>query len=1805
MNNEIQENKFKFAYESLEAIRTRLLDLTMRNPLLSFKHPKGKSVQIIDEVPNQIADFLKSGKSFVFVPIPDPTKKQLIESGLIDVNQSLDASNNYPAVEAWAKKLGFNTSFELPMHSSDDKKHTDDFLQTLLYPAQLESRLRAIKSQAELSIEETGNNILFLVLGFLEWDEHDSEKRKHAPLFTLPVKLERGVLNPNKGAFDYSIKLLDDLILTNITLKEKLKNDFGLVLPDLLDEHTPEEYFALVESTILKHQPKWCLKRQASLVLLNFSKQAMYEDLNPSNWPKGHEIEQHPVIKRLFGGGDEYLDADYQQEYEIDKIEEINTKFPIIYDADSSQHSALIDAINGENLVIEGPPGSGKSQTITNLIAASINSGKRVLFVAEKMAALNVVKDRLDRAGLGEFCLELHSHKTNKLSILTSLLRQVEMRGKYATPQQLQVNIDQYEAFKSKLNGYVSEVNKLWKNTGLTIHEIMNKVVRLRNKTAINPEAYRIDSLNDAEITPIFRNEIVDNGLLLADIFVQVQRQSESGSIQDHYWYGVDKEHFLDFEQTELCDSLLSWNTHLQNLEEVYVDICRQLEIALDANGSSISQIKELKVSLCSLPELKGCEVFEAISFVGENLDLTQQVFQIYKDVHERLLLISKVFQKDFLTDVNKIQIVTNHTQSLRSLTDNPYMKIADFSESHNAICDLLSYLKQIQERFDLIKRSIPSELQDVFKISNHHFIEVKTLINMINGLPVDLWQYRNEVFDSPDTDAVLSQLAGLIEEAAFLHKELTTVFDLENLPDVHEIEKQFNILSNGGLFKFLSGPWRESKVFILGFVKKKISLKQIQNLIPKLIEYKIKIDTASQVSNKHKFIHNYYQGVDTPIDKMIAVREWYKAVRNEYGYGFAERVKIGVSLFTLDRELAYAISSDYEKELKTQIQKSNLLIQSLKEKFGLFDKNSNMTGLYLDEISGVAALLDTLEKALSYLSPALLTESIDLKTLLESSSQIKEVLGLNKQFEDVIRDSKASKLLQYWPLSIQLGSFDANLYKSGRETINLFNALAENSHIYHWMHKDYTAKKYTQLCASGQALKDAVEREENARAKFAKDGNVQLNHWLTPCLDTVASIASRNKLALNNPNWLSTWAKYVQIRNRLSKNGLATIISGLENKHVLPEMLADVIELIICHHLAKEVIKDNQIISEFGGVEQNAIIKYFREYDNEIIKLQRKQIAFNASRQKLPQGITTGRVGNFTELGLIKHEASKKTRHIAVRSLLDRASNSIQALKPCFMMSPMSVAQYLKPGHFNFDLVIMDEASQILPEDALGVIARGKSVVIVGDPKQLPPTRFFQSSNTVDDEAEDLTTLEETESILESVMSNFKTRRLRWHYRSKHESLIAFSNKHFYDSDLVLFPSPMQNSPEFGIHYKKVHGGRFNERRNRTEAEAVIKEAISVLLNGKNESVGIVAMNSQQRDEISMLLELAIKDNPSLQKVIESNQKETIFVKNLENVQGDERDVILISMTYGSANVGERVPQRFGPINSADGWKRLNVLFTRAKKRMHIFSSMSSTDILLTERSQKGVKALRAFLEYCESGHLNNSVITGKEPDSDFEIAVISALKEYGYECEPQLGVAGFFLDIAVRNPHKQGHFLLAIECDGATYHSAKSARDRDRLRQDILEGLGWEVCRIWSTDWFDNPDAQLKPILSRLAQLTEKYAEDEVVLSAPKADAETVILNTHVSPDEKISTNSTKSIPLSLRDELQLLADKIEMKLPHINNENRLLRPAMIEALVHSKPCTRIEFLERVPPYLREQVSADEGKYLNEVFDIVENHS
>lgn len=573
----------------------------------------------------------------------------------------------------------------------------------------------------------------------------------------------------------------------------------------------------------------------------------------------------------------------------------------------------------------------------------------------------------------------------------------------------------------------------------------------------------------------------------------------------------------------------------------------------------------------------------------------------------------------------------------------------------------------------------------------------------------------------------------------------------------------------------------------------------------------------------------------------------------------------------------------------------------------------------------------------------------------------------------------------------------------------------------------------------------------------------------------------------------LPNYAALLREQESAKKLGLGNLVKHAETADVSTEVLIDTFRGAVAYQQAKAIWEADDELRYFQSNEHERLRRKFQEDDEKQLKVNRRFIKTSLGNTEVTEGWKGKTAGEHTEYALLQHEMGKQRRHLPIRKLVHRAGRAMQDLCPCWMMTPLSVAQFLAPGAIEFDVVIMDEASQINPEDAWGTIARGKQLVVVGDQKQMPPSDFFMSAMEEDESPEEEEEIDggKSESILDASVASLLSSPLLWHYRSRQETLIAPANHFSYDNRLVLFPHPHRNHPELGIRHTYIGNATTTTGKvtNAREAEAVARRVQDLVLREYAKppkdrlTIGVVTMNLYQQDCIIDLLEKFRQDDRrfdlAMTAFASELNEEPLFVRNLENIQGDERDIMILSCTYGPHIPGGTPTQRFGPLNREGGERRFNVLITRAKWRMEIFSSIRSDQILVDGRRQ-GVRDFHLFLKYAESGVLaDRGESTGKQSDSPFEVQVEAVLRRAGFDVERQVGVAGYFIDLGVKHPNHPGLFALGIECDGMTYHSSRAARDRDRLREKVLAERGWKLHRIWSTDWFVNPLQAKKRLL------------------------------------------------------------------------------------------------------------------------------
>ncbi|KPI08575.1 Protein of unknown function DUF4011 [Actinobacteria bacterium OK074] len=484
-------------------------------------------------------------------------------------------------------------------------------------------------------------------------------------------------------------------------------------------------------------------------------------------------------------------------------------------------------------------------------------------------------------------------------------------------------------------------------------------------------------------------------------------------------------------------------------------------------------------------------------------------------------------------------------------------------------------------------------------------------------------------------------------------------------------------------------------------------------------------------------------------------------------------------------------------------------------------------------------------------------------------------------------------------------------------------------------------------------------------------------------------------------------------------------------------------------------------------AAERDQLVQQFRSADRDLVAAAHAEV-IAACNSRRPRRAAVG------QAAVIRREAEKQRRHMPVRHLLNQTRGIVRLVKPCFMMSPLTVSQFLPPD-FVFDVVVFDEASQVLPQDAVNSVYRGRALIVAGDQKQLPPTSFFSAGTDSDDDDEwDEDGTDGFESILDMCKATGVLRGLplRWHYRSRHENLIAFSNHDFYDNGMVTFPGALEEGPDIGVEFIKADGvyDRGGHSDNPGEAAQVARRVIHHFDTRPGLTLGVVALSKAQAEAIEEAVRQARAARPDLDGCFTEDRLGGFFVKNLETVQGDERDVIILSIGYGPDQQG-KLRSTFGPINKEGGWRRLNVAVTRARRRMEVVASFHGGD--LPDSANKSVQHLKRYLQYAQHGPgilQTRAADPDAEPESPFEEEVLEVLRGWGYLMQPQVGVAGFRIDMAVRHPDAPGTYALGIECDGAMYHSSRAARDRDRLREAVLRDLGWKLHRIWGTDWYRN---------------------------------------------------------------------------------------------------------------------------------------
>lgn len=1617
--------------EKLDRARTELLDLSARNRLLNMpRTAKGaRSIEIVDEKSAEIFRLLvQEGRPFTFVagkaaPAGENEDPSIDEADEIDVLAQPDDEE------------------------TDDRgvrvRHSDTRLQTRLTPKGLQKRLLELYFDARTLEEEQGVNILYLTLGALKWiDPNNAANIRHAPLVLVPVGLERG----NAGE-KFKLRMRQEDYASNLSLEAFLDRIQGIKLPgfEAGDAFDPIRYFDEVADAV-SAKPGWeVLHNDITLGFFSFAKFLMYRDLDPQNWPKGGQIVDRALVKGLlrdgFEGGQDMIPEDANIDPFIPPSEMLH-----ILDSDSSQALAVHEVRRGRDMVIQGPPGTGKSQTIANIIASAIADGKSVLFVAEKMAALEVVKRRLDATGVGDACLELHSNKANKKAMLEELRRTWEL-GPPKGQDSGTLNA-RLLAARDKLNDHAKRMHEVHGASGLTPYQVVGQLSRLR-----------LDGEKPSDIVleaPEYwsADEFAERHDVIGEL---VERIQVIGRPEDHVWWGVGLSSILPTDVERLSGRLEELASRVAEFDREQVGLAKVLDEPVPSNLGGFAVLQQTAERVAGAPSLEASAIGDPI-WANDAAGIEGLL-----DTGDRFAAL----RKELGYSVKESGWTADLQEPLAALGQLvPEFPIDGFGRVGAAAGLLPRLMTESTALGRSLGRDVPTTLAEVERLADVAERVAVAPDADPEVFAADLWD--NGVERAGDLATAVFELEAARDR---IGNGLTdTAWDMD-LAQARAV-----LASHGsGFFKIFSGEWRRTNRLVRSILTR--PEEPLEETIA-LLDALAKGQSARRaIEEETAFGSNAFgsqwRGTKSASAPLLALVEWMRSLK---GLGAEPRMIVSQRPDRGEVGLRARRTAALVDEVRTLLSKV------------WDDLGANRSIAFGEaEVAGSADLTALLTVMTRIHGADLATTAIFEQVPQSLSDRVAKLERLRQG------QLTAASLLELAPLGRAAFGHrwrdDASDWATLRAARDWIEANIEIRLLCSRI-GDFAAP-----LATAVSLADVRQQLLTDLQSLSSYLKLDLKQSFGASELSEIEIA---RLAIRLNNWAASgeqlfqWVAYRDRAERGKALGCGNVVARLADGRLAPDGAVAAFEMAYYEAVYSDQVREAPELGAFDGTLHGRLAREFADMDRQRIASASFEVV-RAHHQRVPAR-DGGAVG---PLGVLRAEIARKRGHMPIRKLMENAGPAVQALKPVFMMSPLSVAQFLAPGVFEFDLLVMDEASQIQPVDAIGAVARAKQVVVVGDPKQLPPTAFFSkmTSGGDDDEEDAAGRIVDIESILGLFTARgLPMRMLRWHYRSKHQSLIAVSNRQFYENKLFIVPSPYTAEAAMGLRFHHIPQGVFDAggtRTNVVEAKVVAQAIVAHARDYPDLSLGVAAFSAAQRRAILDQLEIIRRSlPPEVEGFFQSHHSEPFFVKNLENVQGDERDVIFISVGYGPTVPGGRVPMRFGPLGTDGGERRLNVLISRAKQRCEVFSSMTDEDIEPDfAASRKGVFAFRMFMHFARTGRMTIAESTGRDQESVFEEQVSKALQARGYQVHHQVGLAGFFIDLAVADPERPGRYLLGIECDGASYHGARSARDRDRLRQSVLENHGWSIHRVWSTDWFQRPNEQLELIISRIETAKEEH--------------------------------------------------------------------------------------------------------------------
>ena len=1622
--------------ERIEGWRSRLLQLDRRNRLLYCRRGKG-SVSIIDIAPDVLASRLLRGRTglrFDQVLPPSRGARNAFES------ESAQDSEASPRV--------------LPGE-----------LTTSCEPAELGRRLRSLQRRDRTWEEEQGLNVLFLGMGFLNWIDKDGVEGQ-APLLLLPCNLLR-----NSPREPYRLVREDEDPISNPTLRHVLAQ-FGLTLPEFTAADSTENPIAAYLDqvrTATASRSDWSVDAGIELGVFSHAKQAIYEDLGriaergfSNDLARRMAGAEQAATEPVDGSGPATPSVEDLAGGRLDDLLKVGDQYAVL-DADFSQLRAIELARQGGNLVIHGPPGTGKSQTIANIVASLLADGKRILFVSEKSAALDVVKRRLAECSLDVFCLDLHSSRGRKSSVYEQLRQSLYDQRDRVGPD---ISLKELARRRNSLNRAARKLHELRAPLGKSVYYVQGRFAMLRSLPGVSglqiPPADKLSwdwvtSTQDAA-RQLARHsvQISDDA---SDLWGPLRRDRASIQVVDRIRAAAERA-IAAGERLRAERGRLSEFTGVSPIETP-----AQTERALG--------VIDLLAKGPGVP--RGWLEPNALTHLRRKASDQESRQDRRRELEAALAAAFGIDPPavDFCAARRALELSTGEVNSLETVfgKDWGHLAFQDPSELAERIGDLCRRAQQLANSanslFQTLGGTLPQSMASIKDTTElaRRLLDTRSAPHSWNDAAE-----RKRIATLANESAEVS--AAIRTTHAILYGDFeATVIDAAD----EAMLMRFRTDHQSLLRRTFGSSFRRDQRALQASLRspRKLGLDEALNTVTAAVELE---RALSRWEDSEDFLSESlgerFNGLETDFDSVrhdLETLAWFA----EFAPGSDDVIsavcdgQTSASIGDALTATEHATRRFHESGAGIEIAEQRRSPMPIVEVVG--------------HLAAVHGVISRVARTTASFHPALGTDAREFECLTSICGLGSDFQELTAAFEietdnlyAVFGEHFAGERTNWSSVAAALdwtGTFLDQLPEGSSEKVleQAVHPLADDEYG-PWRIRLSNARQGR--IAAVDSLADLFEVDATAWESWTAAPAAELEDWL----------ANAKKEAASAPGWLEYREAIDRIDRQIGPGGAERLRKRAPKTTDFPGVL----ERAIWESWLEDVHTAEPVLGRFTRLDHEALRAKFRELDLQFPLATRDRVRQTAFSDYPSE---SGAVLGSGQIGILRGELSKKRRQLSVRNLIARIPNLLVALKPCFLMSPLAVSQFLPDSDaddYMFDTVVFDEASQVLPEDALPAIERARQVIVVGDRQQLPPTLFFTRSRDesevdgIEDEDVD-DRLEGRESILDvavgMVGDGAAECHLGVHYRSRCESLIAFSNHTFYENRLLTFPGPDPRNPKLeGLFLEEATYDAGGTRQNRVEAEQAVQAALELLTTSPDQSVGIVTLSRTQADLVEDLIEQARLGRRDLDPQFDESLPERFFVKNLENVQGDERDHIILSIGYGPTRSGT-IPNRFGPINFEGGERRLNVAITRARISMKIIHSLKPNDIT---SGQPGPRLLRRFIEYARNPLLgpaeNNSGEVG-EPESPFEEAVLNELKKRGHRVAAQVGVSGYRIDLAIRSEQGSG-FDLGIECDGATYHSSPAARDRDWLRQKVLEGLGWAIHRVWSTSYIKNPKREIDAI-------------------------------------------------------------------------------------------------------------------------------